>query len=290
MPGMQWNVDFGQVSKAIGAVYGIADASEMPQYLSNILDDAHAEAAEAFDRTAATIAAAGGGIKHMYEWGTTGINNERTTRRFSDPTSPQARLYQHVIAGEGSNIKDITWVPRQSVVPVPRPTVKKTGIEKRYLDKLSNNRYVFYNKAMVMETGQEVTLAHSKTGLLFVPFYGNPSPDARATDKRRGFMMYPLSKGPITMRPGAKVAGRFTALWTGWWNQTGVRMMELRANSDFNRHIAMVLTEAEKGASTQLSPVQARKYKADISRQRTKATKQMLRASSTTRKGSRLSD
>lgn len=272
---LEFKVNFDPLLTAIGAVYGISDAADSSQYMNDVLNSIHSKASQQFDNAAASFATTGR-IKHMYEWGTAGINKERTTRRFSDPTSPEARLWVHTSEGEG-NIKYIGFDYRLSTVPIPPPTTTKTGVSQEELQKLSDRRYVFYNKAMVMETGMEVEIVGRHSNVLFIPFYGNPSPDASKRDVERGFTLYPWpKKGPIKTRPGKKVAGSFTAFFEGWWKTAGMKSMNQQGDLEFNEDIYIVLDKAEAKGKTERAVRSPKVKTGAVEKQREKTKKEML--------------
>lgn len=225
----------------IGAVDGM-DAGMNNSYIAGLITEAHMEAATQFDMVAAAHGTAGF-ITHMFEYGTAGIT--RGYRRHHDPTAAKARLWVHRLVGTGGTF-DAGFIFRPALSPNPKPTVKHTKVEKQYLDRLSKREYTFRQRAMVMETGLQVTIRPKASKRLFVPFYGQePTGDP---SNKRGFAMVP---GPLRVTPGAEAAGTFTAFWNGWWRTEGTRMMEQNIERRVDNDTREVMKRAEAEAGKQ---------------------------------------
>lgn len=235
--GMKFFADFSGVEKALGAAWGAFDALDNKQYQNDLIRTAFEEANDIFNTEAAAFAAAGGNIKHMFEWGTIGINRGRTNMR-PQPLSERARLWKPVIEGNGLTQQfDFTFKP--SIAFVPKPTAGKTGMSLDVIEQLRD--HVFWNKAMVMESGMEVTIRLKDAEFLLFPFYkGNIPPHARSNDIARGYTLHP---GPVTMRPGANTAGRFNNYWVQFWNHQGNDILnesiQRQIDEDFTAQITM---------------------------------------------------
>lgn len=212
--------DFSQLASFIGTVQGASKALEDAKFMDMLLTRAHAEAKTQFDGDAAVYAVATGTLGHMYEWGTAGINNGRTTRR-QDPLSEGAKLWRHKLTGFGTT-KEASFIFQASVVPVPKPTVERTGVPKAELMKLTGGPYVFAGKAAIMEAGTTVTIRPRGNNKLFVPF---GQEDARNPIARRLGRNFVFTKGPINTIPGKNYAGNFSKYWMVWWNTEGDRIM-----------------------------------------------------------------
>jgi hypothetical protein len=218
MIALNFSVDFDAISELAGAIAGLSDSWNDAAYLDALARDAHSTASLAFDAAAAASASAGY-LTHMYEFGVNGIT--RGPSRIADPTSPIARLWNHQLNGS-KGVYNIEYSFRPAIQPNPLPTTADTGVPSKYLRKISRRKYIFKNKAMVTETGMEVTIAPKKGRLLFVPFYGEPANGGRGRSDR-GYMMNPHTMSVI---PGRTSAGTFTTFWEGWWNGTGKGIME----------------------------------------------------------------
>jgi hypothetical protein len=243
--------NFEAIGDMVGALSGIATGIDEAAYMDGLIKSAHGKAATAFDMAAAATAKTGR-ITHVYEYGVAGIT--RGDPRLGDPTAPNARLYVHLLVGEGG-MKDITYTFRPAHQPNPTPTPEDTGVNSEYLARLSGRRYYFYNKAFVMETGQVVTIKPKNGNFLFVPFYGEPSRDPT---NNRGYMMWDSSRhGPLFNRPGASSKGQFTSFWMNWWIGAGGKMMEVDMEKSVTMDIDLAIAEASRRVkAARFKPVQ----------------------------------
>lgn len=218
--GLRYTIDTAELSEVIGAVYAAEKLGNDNSYMGDLLECAHATTANVFNEEVTATAIASGSFKHMYEWGTIGINSGRSSRRMS-PTNPAARLWRNDLEGFGrERVLNYTFLP--STATVPMPTVAKTGVSSRILSML-NRTHIFWNKAAVMELGTTVTIAPKHGTKLFIPFYGEPQGDISAAAERRGYMMY---AGEVEVQPGRWSQGTFTTYWTRFWNGRGFEMMQ----------------------------------------------------------------
>lgn len=228
------------VGDMIGSLKGIADGLESDVYMEGLIEEAHGKAANAFDLAAASAGAAGH-MTHAWEFGTAGITAGPV--RFPDPVAPSARLWEHWMVGNGGN-QDIGYSFRPALNRNPRPTVASTGVPSKYLAKLSNRKYIFWNKAYVMETGQTVEITPKSGNLLFIPFYGQPAMDG----SKRTFMMFP---GNAQLRPGRSSKGTFTSFWMSWWAHSGNEIIEHDMEKNVTIDLAKAEAEAAKKAAAQ---------------------------------------
>jgi hypothetical protein len=243
--------NLASVSDMIGVLEGMSEGMDSDLYVEQLIQEAHKKVVDRFDEDAAATAATGR-FTHMYEFGTAGITRGRPTH--ADPTAPDARLYTHKITGRGGN-QNIWFDYRPALTRNPQPTTASTGVPSKYLRKLSKRKYIFWNKAPVMELGLEVEIKSNRgdKGLIFVPTPGENSP--------RQFVMFP-TKGtanarPISATPGRNSAGSFRTFWLMWWNSSGAMLLEEEMREDVARDLMRASAEAEKRAkATAMTPVQ----------------------------------
>lgn len=214
-------IDTSGLERFLGKAEAMVQFDKNKIYSTALIDSAFAGAEIEFNREAAAYAAAGGGIKHMYEWGTAGINRGKSDIR-PNPLSSRARLWNTKLKGTGLT-RSYQYSFRPSVGIVPKPTTNETGMSQQTISQL--NDHVFWNKAQVFELGETVTIKpnHESTGkqgpFLLMPFYKGRIPEnARGSDIKRG---YTLGKGPNVFKPGASVEGNFTSFWTTFWETQG---------------------------------------------------------------------
>lgn len=239
------------VGDLIGSLKGMGEAMDEDAYVEALIKQAHGKAANAFDVAAAATAGAGF-LTHVFEFGVPGITPG--TPSFPDPTRPEARLWVHSIHGQGGN-QDIRYAFRPATQPNPQPTTESTGVSSKYLRKLSRRKYVFWNRAFVMETGQTVEIKARNSDFLFVPFRGETP---RNPNNRKGFVMYNTTKlGPISAKPGATSKGTFTAFWMSWWSTAGNEIIEQDMRESVESDIKKAEAEITKRAAAEaMKPVE----------------------------------
>jgi hypothetical protein len=242
------------VGDMVGALKGISEGFDEPSYLEGLIKEAHGDAASMFDIAAASAGAAGP-LRHVFEFGTTGVT--KGPAKFHDPTDSAARLWVHQMQGIGGR-QNIMYTFRPALNRNPKPTTQETGVANVYLRKLSQRKYIFWNKAFVMETGQPVEIkSRQQHGMLFVPFNNK---QANNPLNRKGFVMWNTHKlGPLVVTPGQNTKGNFTTFWMNWWGVQGQNVMEesMRRNVTMDIERAEVAIEKEAAAKRALKPVQA---------------------------------
>jgi hypothetical protein len=229
--------NFEALGELLGGLSGIAEGMDTDTYLGGVIRQAHSEATNIFDQAAAATAKTGR-LQHVYEYGTTGVTTGRPTFKATDQA---ARLWVHEIGGQGKN-QIFGFFFRPATQPNPQPTTASTGVASKYLRKLSRRKHIFRQKAMIIESGAQVTIKPKNGNLLFVPFYGEPATNPRNT---RGFAM---SKGPITMTPGATSQGTFTAFWEAFWASQGNVAMGEAMTKTITKDVNMAVSQVEARA------------------------------------------
>jgi hypothetical protein len=238
------------IGDLIGAYIGMAEGVDEEAYAELIIKQAHNKAGSVFDLDTAAKAGAGF-LSHAYEFGVAGISEGPT--KFADATSPAARLWVHEITGKGGT-QEIGWTWRPALQRNPQPTTASTGVPSKYLRKLSRRKYIFWNKARVMEDGLTVDIKPKNGKFLFVPFGKNSE-----STNPRNFVMYDTTRkqSAITARPGEKSEGTFTAHWNMWWAETGGGIMEDDMRASVNEDIRIADAEIQaRLAHTKLKSIQ----------------------------------
>ncbi len=260
--------DWGALAEVIGTVKGATKVLNDDKFMDLLLTRAHAEASVQFDGDAAAYAAATGTLGHMYEWGTAGINTGRTTRRM-DPLSEGAKLWRHSLTGTGT-VKEAGFTFQPSVVPIPKPTVKATGVPRATLQMLRGGPYVFAAKAAIMESGTTVTIKPRGDNMLFLPF----GPDGPRNPKYAG-KTYIWVKGPIYSQPGKTYAGNFSKFWLAWWNSEGERVMTESVENKVNMKMQTMLDSAGRRMGNRPTKITQRSFKLDVSKAQANAERKM---------------
>lgn len=240
------------VGDMMGSLEGISEGMDSKEYMQSLIEQAHGQASNAFDVAAAATAAAGH-LQHVYEFGVTGITQGKP--KFPNPLDQSARLWIHTIRGQGGQ-QDIGYTFRPAFNRNPQPTTASTGVPSKYLRKLSRRKYVFWNKAFVMETGQTVINKAKRGDFLFVPFNGKPAQD---TNNKRGFVLWNSNRlGPIQTVPGQTTKGTFTAFWLRWWGSQGQEIIEDSMRQQLSIDIRKANeAAARKAEALAMKPVQS---------------------------------
>jgi hypothetical protein len=263
------NIDLSPVAGLIGTADAADEMANDERYVEDLIAAAHVVAAQEFDLEAIAYAQAGGNIRHMFEWGTQGINRGRTTRRMN-PNNPLAKLWKHNLVGNGKNqAADFDF--QESTVPVPPPTVERSGVGTQYLRQMKKGKAVFWHKARIMESGAEVTISPKTAKGLFIPFRNDPPEGASPSAIKRGFMIYP---GTVTTHPGKGVAGTFTAFWTRFWEGRGEEIMQSQVEENFRKDVEAVMAKTET-AGTRVKPVRATNFETQVKASKARATSAM---------------
>lgn len=260
--------DWGALAEVIGTVKGAAKVLDDNKFMDLLITRAHAKAAIQFDGDAAAYATATGTLGHMYEWGTAGINTGRTTRRM-DPLSSGAKLWRHQLTGFGST-KEASFNFQPSVVPIPTPTVKATGVPRATLQLLKGGPYIFAAKASIMESGTTVTIRPRGNNMLFLPF----GPDGPRNPKYAG-KTYIWVKGPIYSQPGKTYAGNFSKFWLTWWNMEGDRIMSESVEESVDVKMRTLVDAAGRKMGTRPTKMSTAKFKLDLAKAQANAERKM---------------
>lgn len=244
------SVDLSGAIESLAAVNAMNRLIQSKTYQEYLMEYAHGKAENEFNRLAAA-AAATGQFRHMYEWGTRGINKGKSNVR-PDPMSERARLWNHKMVGRGLNQRfEFSFKP--SLATVPKPTTTDTGMSQEDISQLKD--HVFMWKAMVMETGATVVIKPKRGKILLMPFYGGKYPaGAKARDKARG---YSVTRNEVTFKPGAKVVGNFTAFWKGFWENQGQAIFINTFDADIRETYAKGQAEANSSRGKAVPPIES---------------------------------
>lgn len=223
---VRMDADLSQVAEFVGSAEGWAGYTETPYYIDDLLRAAHNVTAKEFDKETAVMATATGNLSHMYEWGTVGINPAPGKMRLN-PTSKAAKLWRHNLLGS-SKSKTIGFTFRPSIVSVPLPTARTSGIKGSSVKAMPYRKHFFYARPWITELGTTVIIKPKYAKALFIPFYGNPSRYADQRSIKRGYVM---TSHALKVTPGKTLAGNFTAHWYGWWNVSGREIMDTTAGA-----------------------------------------------------------
>lgn len=208
---MQLNANLEGIGDFIGAVEGVINAVESPDFKGDFIQSLSGRMKRKFMTDA--IAANQSGykpIKHVFEWGAT------------QGTTTNVPLFAITRNKAGSSALNMSFkfLPSTEFVPLPDG---RYGISSSVLTNLS--RHVFVWKALVMETQSAVEIRSSKPRGLLIP----------DSSKKKGYFM---TRKAVTINPGGEVStGGFTEFWLAWFDGRGNQIArEYQAKAE--QHIA----------------------------------------------------
>lgn len=186
-----------------------------------------------------------------------------------DPTAP---LWQTRIMPPGdSNNKVVSFVMLPSMRRVPKITRANDKVPSSVAAK-RKKQPIFKNKAVVIESGKKVQIKpRAGTKALFIPKARMHNPELG--DEKENFIMYSAKARTITMQPGKKNKGQFTAFFFGYWNGSGGKLVEQKVNEAFYKDFGQNLSNRARERGGAFVPVQVffRQVEAE-----SKATQQKL--------------
>ncbi len=235
-------VDMSEVNKLIGAGLAVGGLTDRSRYVKTVINGAVPIALEEFDTRVTAFALASGGMKHMFEWGTLGINRGRSNKRPS-PNSENARLWDsYMMTPKGQTIVSFRY--KDSIADVPKPTKRDTGIDTDILKKLKTHK--FPKKAMVLELGIPVVIKPkpgNKIKILFVP---------NTWKGEKGFTIYKRNTQPNI---SADTKGTFTIYWMTFWQGSGIEIIEREVESNVMKDVTKIMKKIQYGKQGTLKPL-----------------------------------
>lgn len=230
---MKWQHSMRGAAEVTGTVDGVLKALDSRIVEDDIVRMYHSYMSTAFDRSMYNVARSDKKhFHHVYEWNMTG--------------APGAALWRHDLEGTtGHRVAGFHFVP--SVVPVPEPTPKNTGVSASELNKIHfrKRNYKFPNKAYVFESGLRTTINPSGATHMFVPLRGktlqprsNKKSDidfAKRANKR-GYMWV---QTPVH-QDHQETMGKFTAYYLMWYEANHERIFDEQVAPRLDRSIRKV--------------------------------------------------
>jgi hypothetical protein len=228
--------NLGPVVNGLSAADAYLSLDKNFPYWNAVINYAFRQADNQFNKVAAASGASGA-IKHMFEWGTLGINRGATNMR-PGPLEERARLWEDYIIDKGpqGGVKvDFEYKP--SVADVPIPTV--VPMEIRQLMR----KHQFKWKAEVLEEGRPVHITRQDAEFLLIPYKAGMT-GFRPYDIKRG---YTLTRHAIDTVPGKDIEGRFPALWTRFWSNTAPDILEASLDEQITSDFAIYFADTAGG-------------------------------------------
>lgn len=213
--------NFGGVIEGLAAADAYMSLDTNIAYYNAVIEYAFEKTDTVFNNHAAAYAEAGGGIGHMFEYGTLGVNRQQSNMR-PQPTEERARLWKTVMINKGPKSgATVTYEFKPSVSDVPISTLISPDARAKM------RRHQFTWKARILEENEPVTIRLKDAQFLLIPV--RPGAQGfRPNDVKRG---YTLTKRSFTMYPGDRTAGRFSAFWAKFWEDPAGEFMSESVSS-----------------------------------------------------------
>lgn len=215
--------DLYEAFGALGAVTEVVAQFRSGYYVKSIMDYAHTVAAKEFDILMFAQAAG---------------NPERFHHVFEPNHPGQAgfQLWRHNLVRTSSRTaqREVTWKWVPSKMPIRTPEQRRNrpygddpmaGVSMEQISKLSERKYIFRQRAPMMEYGFKAVVTPKYAKALFIPKW-NARPSKRSS--LRGFFFAKMSDQDFTnsnpqfgTSDGAGTVGNFTQAWITFWNGAG---------------------------------------------------------------------
>jgi hypothetical protein len=214
-----------QLAEGIGSYLGLMEGLKQKDYMDDLLTETHKTVAREFNRAAMNFAMGGGAIKHMYEYGTAGINDLGPTH-YASGMNPNARLWRNeLVGGGGRKTIGFTFLPAKK--QTPPHDFEELGIDPSKAPPLKvdtgQRKYYFPAKATVVESGSDVKVFAKWSKRLFIPTKTEGLPSEYTGDPSRGYVW---AKSHV-FSPGEATGGtgKFTTFYSTWWSKEGAEQM-----------------------------------------------------------------
>lgn len=260
---MKYRVDMTGVDEIIGAAFAFDHVGSNTKYMQMLVESAHNGVSRQFNREVTAYAMASGGMKHMFEWGTKGIQRGKSNMSFP-AESEGARLWRNTFTrGNGVGTTKIGFDFKPSVASVPKPLASETGINQEILDKLKT--HIFWNKAFVMEMGIPVQVRRKNAKKLFIPL------------KYQGRKGYKLVPGPTQPDISHESKGTFSIYWLNFWEGRGAVAIQEDVEKQFVQDIEREITRIRGGTAHNLTYPNSAKDTSKIERTQRTITRNLLK-------------
>lgn len=207
--------------ESIGAGQALGDAvKENRTYVAHIMRVAFNTSENEFNLKIAADASAGlnAQLKHMFEFGTLGVNRHKSSIR-PRPTDERARLWKMRLQGGGMKWTAIVDF-KQAIAYTPRPTVAQTGMSSSVIALMQNEKHVFKNRAKVFESGGDMNIKHRDARFILIPKRrGMDTSKWRSNDIKRGYILIPRPYSWTVSAPDAAI-GSFQTYLERFWKNT----------------------------------------------------------------------
>ena len=232
----------------MGFIKTMSTEMSSDMYLSDVISYAHAAMADNFDEQTAMIARNNPDrLHHVYEPSHTG------ERDF--------QLWEHRLYGRGKS-RQASFEWKESVLPIEKPRERHNDpndpmskVPMDVIDKLSDQDYIFFMRAPIMEYRMRVNITPKNAKYLFIPTFQGQARRGNANDTWQKQVNYRFDKqnlpdwdyrNPQEPSGGDGTVGQFTAQWVGFWAGGG-------ADATWNDNVKRVIEKDTALADAEIS-------------------------------------
>lgn len=261
-----------QLAEAIGSYVGMMEGLKQKTYMDELLVDSHRTTSTEFNRAAMAAAMHSKTLRHMYEFGTAGINDDGPSH-YASGMSPGSRLWKgELLGGGGRRTISFTFLPAKK--NNPPHDFEELGIDSSDAPPLKvdtgERTYKWATRASVVESGIDVHIKARWSKALFIPIKTEGMPAKSFGDPARGYVWAKShSYSPGESSGGT---GRFTTFFAGWWAKEGAEIMGQNMMNTVDRQLKQV--EATIRANKTMKPVALINMKSAVEKGRRKTRKQ----------------
>lgn len=264
-PGLYIEPDFREEYAAAGFIKSMLLQMDSSYFMNDVIGYAHSRMAQGFDDYMTVLSQSNENrYHHVYEPGMVGFQ--------------EAQLWEHRLYGTGDK-RQVSWEWQLSRLPILKPEERAMNpddpmseVDSEVIEKLSDEDYVFYMRAPMMEYGLRANIVPTNAKFLFIPTFATQYfRDRKArTSREVNFRMakhnvpnfsYHNPQEPSGAGGGKQTdgtVGQFTAAWVGYWTQGPADEV---FNMEVQPYIETSMGEAEQWIGKAAKQIKSRKVR-----------------------------
>lgn len=267
-PGLYVEPDLRAGFAATGFIKEMTMQMESSYFINDVIEYAHSQMASGFDDYMTILSQSNENrYHHVYEPGMVGFQ--------------EAQLWEHRLYDTGKT-RQVSWEWQLSRLPILKPEDRAMNpddpmseVDPDVIEKLSDEDYIFYMRAPMMEYGLRANIVPTNAKFLFIPTYAVQYFRNRksGTSTETNFKMAKHNVPDFSYRnpqePSAAgggeaqdgTVGQFTAAWVGYWTQgpadevfkTQVQPMLEKSMEDAEEWIGKAARQIKGGKTRKIS-------------------------------------
>lgn len=220
---VEFNMDLSNVGAMMGSITGMTEAVNTKVYILDLVEAAQHYMGTDFNNFMTVLAASQPErFHHVYEWG--------------HVAEPGYRLWRNVYVGTAATnrVTSFEFLPSHTEVPLPDPPFPPGPNGQQV-----NRRYVFWNKARVMEYNIPTHIRLVAAKALFINLRDQVT---NLDDEGKGFTF--ASQATIFNQGGGHTAGSFTNAFLTFYREQGPRIFNERIRPIIERSTENIVLES----------------------------------------------